>query len=119
MAGVIKLPTRSIGLKFLLVVGLALLMAIPTIFVYGVMKDRLSRFETVRGDISHYQGGQQSVLGPVLLVPYTKQVQTTSSDNKVQLTNVRGEAVVFAETGLVDARLKGSQLHRGIYSVPV
>lgn len=94
-------------------------MAIPTIFVYGVMKDRLSRFETVRGDISHYQGGQQSVLGPVLLVPYTKQVQTTGNDNKVQITTVRGEAVVFAETGMVNAQLTGKNLYRGIYSVPV
>ncbi|HVY02354.1 MAG TPA: cell envelope integrity protein CreD [Caulobacterales bacterium] len=118
MAGVLRLPTRSIGLKFLLVVALALAMTIPTLFVYGVMRDRLGRFESVREEISRYEGGAQTILGPVLLVPYEKQIETTSSDNKVQVSTMRGEAVAFAETGAAKTALTGETKKRGIYTIP-
>ena len=118
MAGVLRLPTRSLGLKFLLVVGLALAMTIPTLFVYGVMHDRLGRFESVRDEISRYEGGPQTILGPVLLVPYDKQVQTTNSDNKIQVSTVHGEATAFAETGVAHVTLTGDAKKRGIYTIP-
>ncbi len=119
MADFIALPTRSIGLKFLLVCALAGLMAIPTLFVYGVMQDRMRTFETVRSEISRLEGGMQTLLGPVLFVPYQKQVQTTASDGKVQVTTVRGEAVVFAETGEIDIALQGAERKRDLYTIPV
>jgi inner membrane protein len=94
-------------------------MAIPTLFVYGVMRDRLNRFEDVRNEISRYEGGSQTILGPVLLVPYEKNVQTTASDGKVQISVIRGEAVVFAETGTIDTTLTGEERRRAIYKIPV
>ncbi len=77
MVDFIRVPTRSVGLKFLLVCALALIMAIPTAAVWAVLQDRLNRYDEVRNEISRYQGGTQTVLGPILIVPYTKQVETS------------------------------------------
>src|ERR1700722_17448796 len=59
------------GGKALLVCLLALLMAIPGIFVFALVADRAHRAETVIDDVSNLQGGPQQLLGPVLVAPYT------------------------------------------------
>jgi inner membrane protein len=118
MAEFIRLPTRSIGLKFLLVCALALVMAIPTSSVWLVLQDRLNRYNEVRNEISRYEGGMQTVLGPVLLVPYSKQVENVTGDGKHEIVTLRGEGVVFPETGVVDSNLAAEERKRAIYSIP-
>jgi inner membrane protein len=115
----LRVPTRSLGLKFLLVCALAGLMAIPTLAVWGVRHDRLNRYNEVRNDISRYEGGSQTVMGPLFLVPYTKQVENTNADGKREIVTLRGEAVVFAETGQADAQLAMEKRKRAIYTIPV
>lgn len=118
MAEFIRLPTRSIGLKFLLVCALALVMAVPTSSVWLVLQDRLNRYNEVRNEISRYEGGMQTVLGPVLLVPYSKQVENVTGDGKREIVTLRGEGVVFPETGVVDSKLAAEERKRAIYSIP-
>lgn len=119
MAEFIKLPTRSVGLKFLLVCALALVMAIPTLSVWAVLHDRLNRYNDVRNEISRYEGGAQTVLGPILLVPYSKQVENTTGEGKREIVTIRGEAVVFAETGNAQAQIATERRKRAIYTIPV
>lgn len=114
MRDALSLPTRSIGLKFLLVCALVVLMAAPTFAVWGVLSDRLNRFQQVRAELSRYEGGEQRLLGPVLLVPYAKEAVV---DGRV--TTVQGEAVAFAETGTAAATLAMDVRRRDIYAVPV
>src|SRR5436305_1691551 len=49
--------SRSIGLKLVLVSGLALLMSIPAFFVSDVVDERAKRASDVRGEISGRTGG--------------------------------------------------------------
>ncbi|MEP0314697.1 MAG: inner membrane CreD family protein [Hyphomonas sp.] len=58
-------PQRSVGLKLLLVCGLALLMAIPALFIHSVVQDRRMGADRALADVSEMVGGPQSVLGPV------------------------------------------------------
>jgi inner membrane protein len=118
VADFIRLPTRSVGLKFLLVCVLALVMAIPTSAVWLVLQDRLNRYNEVRSEISRYEGGMQTVLGPVLLVPYSKQVENITNEGKREIVTLRGESVVFPETGDVDAKLAAEERRRAIYTIP-
>jgi len=62
-------PQRSGGLKLLLVCGLALLMAIPAMFIHSVVQDRRMGADRAQADVSEMVGGPQSVLGPVLSLP--------------------------------------------------
>ena len=62
--------SRSMGLKLILVCGLALLMSIPALFVFAVVEDRSNREGEVTREISSDVGGQQTFLGPTLAIPY-------------------------------------------------
>jgi inner membrane protein len=65
-----RLPRRSMGLKLLLVCFLALVMSIPALFVFGILRDRTVRSEEVTQELGQLSGGPQTFLGPVLAVPY-------------------------------------------------
>ena len=108
------LPQRSAGLKLLLVCALALLMAIPALFVFGVVQDRRMGADRALEQISDSIGGRQSLLGPVLVLPYAKAVGPLTSDRQVF-----GHVIVFAETGDAKADIDVSERRRGIHSIPV
>lgn len=107
-------PHRSAGLKLLLVCGLALLMAIPALFVFGVVQDRSNGASHALSEVSQKVGGQQSVLGPVLALPYTR----TPNPQKPDII-VHGVAIAYAEEGSVMSDVSVEERARGIYLVPV
>ena len=59
------------GAKAVLVFVLAGLMAIPGLFVFGLVLDRQHRADQVTSQVSDLQGGPQQLLGPMLIAPYT------------------------------------------------
>ncbi len=59
------------GMKLIVVCGLALFMTIPALFVGGLVDDRTRRAADVVQEISGHVGGQQTFLGPTLAIPYT------------------------------------------------
>ncbi|MBD3769987.1 MAG: cell envelope integrity protein CreD [Rhodobacterales bacterium] len=108
------LPQRSAGLKLLLVCALALLMAIPALFVFGVVQDRRMGADRALREVSEAIGGQQSLLGPVLVLPYAKTIGTGRSEAQVY-----GHVVVFAEQGEATADVDVTERKRGIHTIPV
>lgn len=66
-----RINSRSMGLKLIVISGLALFMTIPTFFVGGLIEDRTGRADEVVREISGHLGGHQTFLGPTLVVPYT------------------------------------------------
>ncbi len=107
-------PAMSAGLKLLLVCALALLMAIPAMFVFGVVQDRRMGADEALRNVSEAIGGQQSLLGPVLVLPYAKKVGSARSD-----TYIFGHVIVFAEQGDANANVEVTERRRGIHSIPV
>ncbi|MEM6625381.1 MAG: cell envelope integrity protein CreD [Pseudomonadota bacterium] len=117
-------PKRSFGLKLLLVCALALLMAIPAGFVWAVVFDREANANDAVASVSHLRGGRQTVLGPVIVVPFTREIVETIPTNQPgvmteQRRTVAGRVVLYAETGEVRANLDTELLRRGIHDVPV
>ena len=108
------LPRQSVGLKLLLVCMLALSMAIPALFVYGVVIERSSGAYEAVADVSKRVGGEQMILGPVLALPYSLAPDTNKLDNVTF-----GVAVAYAETGAVDTDVQVESKSRGIHQVPV
>jgi inner membrane protein len=68
----IRNRSRSMGLKLLLVRGLALVMMIPSVFVESIVEERTKRAGDVIQEISGRAGGQQTFLGPTLSIPYSR-----------------------------------------------
>ena len=53
------IKSRSVGVKLIIVCGLALLMTIPALFVGGLIEDRTERAADVMKEISGHVGGQR------------------------------------------------------------
>lgn len=105
---------RSFGLKLLLVCALALMMAIPALFVYSVVYDRTLRQNAAITDVSERYGGPQAVMGPFISLPYAV-TRTSGDDTQTEY----GIVVLYPETGEVDAVIDTQERRRGIHVVPV
>jgi len=55
-----RIKSRSMGVKLILVCGLAMLMIIPALFVGGLVEDRTQRAADVIKEIGSHVGGQQT-----------------------------------------------------------
>jgi inner membrane protein len=116
----------SVTLKLALIAVLIAVLHVPLLLVW----DTLGQREMLRGsavaEIGRTWGGEQTILGPVLCVPYTVQTrvprQTVVADRVVQsdeLREVKGTAwflpVRFEATGVLEI----SERNRGIFRTPV
>lgn len=109
----IRNRSRSMGTKLLVVGFLALLMAIPAVFVTSVAEDRADRAKSVMQEISGHVGGQQVFLGPVLAIPYSV---PSSYQGGVAETGVY---VVFPAEGDAVVKVRTEERRRSLFRVPV
>ena len=105
--------SRSMGLKLLLVSGLALLMMIPSLLVNSVVEERTKRALGVIEEISGRSGGPQTFLGPTLSIPY--QVPPLNKE----VSPAPGVYVVFPTKGDAMVRVRTQERHRSLFKVPV
>lgn len=108
------LPKRSAGLKLLLVCGLAVLMIIPALLVHSIVYERSSGLQAAISEVSESVGGQQTVLGPVLAVPYSQTPDPKKPDKVVY-----GIAIAYAETGTAKSVVDVQEKQRGIHTIPI
>jgi inner membrane protein len=114
------LPARSMGVKLLVVCGLALLMTIPALFVFALLMDRTHRAEQTASEIGGLVGGPQTFLGPVIAVPW--RIPAASADAKpgsADAKDATGVLVVFPQTGHADVATRTELRRRSLFSVPV
>ena len=109
----IRSISRSIGLKLLLVSGLALFMTIPSLFVSNLVEERTKRAKDVIQEISGRTGGQQTFLGPSMAIPYTiPSIYKGASP-------ASGLYVVFPTKGDATVKVRTEERRRSLFKVPV
>lgn len=113
------IPRGSIGLKLLLVCMLVLLMAVPLTMVGVILSGRQERAQQVIAEIGARAGGQQTLGGPVLVVPYTRTVVSQTPEGVQRSEIVRGNYLILPKTGSADATLNARDRHLGIYRAAV
>ena len=101
------------GLKLLVVSGLALIMAIPALFVDNLVEERTKRATDVIQEVSVRVGGQQTFLGPALSIPYT--IPPLYKGGSPQL----GVYVVFPTQGDAAVKIRTEERRRSLFKVPV
>ena len=114
-------------LKLFGVGALILLMLIPLLMIQGVLNDRLARRNEAVDDITASWGKDQSIIGPVLVVPYlhhgTVVRSVTLPDGRVETREVAETTVAFAyflpDTLEIAGDVQTQTLHRGIYDAAV
>lgn len=108
-----RVPSRSMGLKLLLVCGLGLVMSLTALFVFLLLYDRTHRAEEVTREIGQLVGGEQTFLGPVLAVPY--EIPAAKKGD----APYNGIYVIFPTTGKATAATRSEVRMRSLFKVPV
>ncbi len=108
-----RINTRSMGLKLIVVCGLAVLMIIPALFVWALVEDRTKRADDVIKEISGHVGGPQTFLGPVLAIPYNIPARTPSESVK------HGAYLVFPTQASAALKTATEERRRSLFKVPV
>jgi inner membrane protein len=101
------------GMKLVVVCGLALVMTIPALFVGGLVEERTQRAVDVTREIGSHVGGQQTFLGPTLAIPYTVPAQSTGSAPE------HGTYLVFPVQGGATVKTRTEERRRSLFKVPV
>jgi inner membrane protein len=109
----IKVQTRSLGVKLIVVCVLALVMGIPAQFVDSLVSERTARAKEVTDEIAGYAGGKQTFLGPTLAIPY--QIPAQNKNDQPQ----SGIYLVFPAEADATATLAAEERHRSLFKVPV
>lgn len=113
LTALIRNRSRSLGIKLLVVSFLALLMAIPAIFVLDIVEERTNRAKEVTQEIGGHMGGPQTFLGPVLTIPYI--VPASYKGGR----STSGIYVVFPIQGNAAVKVRTEQRRRSLFKVPV
>lgn len=106
---------------------LILLLLIPLGMIRSVLQERLGRRNEAVAEITSSWGREQSIIGPVLIVPYRYSFKSwkeqPTAGGKIEKVEVVETAVVNAyflpSTFAIDAAIKPTRLHRGIYQAVV
>lgn len=107
-----RIRSRSMGVKLIVVCGLAILMTIPALMVLVLVHDRKERAQSVVGEISADVGGQETFLGPTLAIPY---------DLPQLAPDAAGHGVYFVFPAQASAVVKTTtqERRRSLFKVPV
>jgi inner membrane protein len=109
---------RSPGFKLFLAGIIGVILIVPLMMVYALLWDRQSQAETAQASIAAGWGGPQTILGPVLVIPYTANTVETVDVNGTQTTRtvrVTKELFLSPETNAIKTELKPDRKKISIY----
>ncbi|HRK34931.1 MAG TPA: cell envelope integrity protein CreD [Candidatus Hydrogenedentes bacterium] len=119
IAGYIESIRTSPLVRVLLVGFLVLILQIPVAMIQEAIYERQStRDEAVR-EVRAKWGGTQSLVGPSLVVPYTKRWTETLEDGQVRTRSVIQYATFLPELLEATGTIASESRNRGIFEVPV
>ena len=114
---------RSLLLKFIVVVVLVLAILIPLGLIRGTIAERQAYRQQAVAAIAESYAGPQTLVGPLLVVPYLAEVSTTNNDqNGVPHTVVHNEWmqwVFFPKTLQLSGSVVPDVRHLGLHEVRV
>ncbi len=121
------IETDSLTFRGLSVAVLALLMLIPINMVRGVIDERHGMYQRVVQQVGSEWGGEQRVIGPVMLIPVSEHwstVETVQSESgeakQIRRDQTRDDVIaVLPETLAIDTSLDAERRQRGIYEAMV
>lgn len=110
---------ESVLLKMLIIMVIALLLLIPSSWVQGLIQERSARQEQITQEVSDQWSGSQLVQGPVLVIPYKKQIREKDTSNKVIIKEYTQRIYLLPQNLNIKGNIATRKLHRGIFDVGV
>ncbi|GAB3937794.1 cell envelope integrity protein CreD [Mucilaginibacter myungsuensis] len=117
--GILQWFKGSIVVKLAFIAFLTLVLLIPSVWVDGLITERSARQNEIISDVSDKWSGPQQIKGPVLIIPYKKQVRTKDASQKEVITEVTDNLYILPNDLKINSDIRSSKLHRGIFDVIV
>lgn len=113
--------SESYTVKLLMITFLVLLMLIPSAWISNIISDRQNYADEAVADITARWSDQQTISGPVLVLPYEKKVPSgmRNNDGNEVLNIISDQLIILPETLNINASMESQTLSRGIFDVRV
>lgn len=98
--------------KCLMIIGLMLLIGLPLMMVEGTISDRMQFHQQAVESIAADSVREQTVIGPVLVLPYTEEIKDGD-----KLRTVARHKLVFPRELKIAGRINTERRYRGIHQV--
>jgi len=117
--GIMHWLKESIVIKLICIGVLILVLLIPSVWVSNLINERAGRQQQIINEVSDQWSDSQLIKGPVLVIPYKRQIRELDANQK-QITREVIENIYTLPNQLhINAALQTSKLHRGIFDVVV
>jgi inner membrane protein len=111
--------TSSVLLKVGIIAIIVLALLIPSSWIQDLIVERDGYHEDIIKQVASKWAGSQLIQGPVLVLPYKKQVNETNYDKKTTIHEVIETAYVLPETLKIRADLKTDLFKQGVTDITV
>ncbi len=110
---------ESITIKLMSIGFLVLVLLIPSSWIQGLMQEREQRAEDAMREVSSKWAGQQTLSGPVLVIPYKTHKTIDRGKDGIQVIEYTERYFFLPEILDIQGDVKPRVLHRGIFDVAV
>ena len=109
----------SIMVKLFSIGFLIIILLIPTSWIRDMIVERQQRAETVMTEVADKWSGQQTIVGPVLVIPYRKQEIVDHGKEGKEIVERIAHAYFLPDQLDINGSIKPEILHRGIFDAVV
>lgn len=106
---------RPILWKVAMIVGLILGLLIPLKMIGEIISERQNAKQEVQAEIAQTWASEQTILGPVLAVPYKKSYESINEKGQKQLSTTRELVYLLPQQFQVKSDINPEVRYRGIY----
>jgi inner membrane protein len=110
---------ESVTVKMAFIGLLIILLLVPSVLVQNLIQERAQRQDETEKQVSDQYSGEQLVQGPVLVIPYKKQLKETDNAGKDVTKEVVNNLFILPNELDYNANVSPDILHRGIFEVVV
>lgn len=110
---------NSITVKLFSIGFLILILLIPASWIEDLVYERQQRADEAIDEVADKWAGQQTLAGPVLVVPYRKKVVTRSGQEGEKTSEYIENAFLLPDDLKVSGEVSPQTLHRGIFDAVV
>jgi len=110
--------------KILIIAGLMVVLVAPLLMIQTKINERQQRAAAVSHQVSQQYAGEQTLSGPLIMVPQVRRHEVSYHDqetgkNRTRIEHRRELATHVPDTLDIEGQLKTQTLYRGIYGTPV
>lgn len=115
---------KKLFMKVCIIAALMLLLCIPLLMIQSTVRERMAYRDDAARSIAQDSVGEQTVIGPVLVIPYTEETETrvvVGSDEqpRVKTSTARRLHLVYPDELKVAGNVGTERRYRGIHQVLV